>query len=49
MTQGISNKYNLGVDCNHMIRDLTVGQKQKVELLKDHLKSNDFGTVKQQE
>lgn len=34
MTQEISNKYNLGVNCNHMIRDLTVGQKQKVELLK---------------
>lgn len=34
MTQEISNKFNLGVDCNHMIRDLTVGQKQKVELLK---------------
>ena len=33
-TQKISDKYGLGVNSNTLIRDLTVGQKQKVELLK---------------
>ncbi len=34
MTQEVINKYGLDVDPNALIRDLTVGQKQKVELLK---------------
>ncbi|MHC1785797.1 MAG: ABC transporter ATP-binding protein [Christensenellales bacterium] len=33
-TQKISDKYGLGVNSTMLIRDLTVGQKQKVELLK---------------
>jgi simple sugar transport system ATP-binding protein len=34
MTQEVSDKFGLGVSANSLIRDLTVGQKQKVELLK---------------
>ncbi|MGJ4850454.1 ABC transporter ATP-binding protein [Bacillota bacterium Meth-B3] len=34
MTQEVSDKYGLGVNSDMLIRDLTVGQKQKVELLK---------------
>lgn len=34
MTQAVSDKFHLNVNCNMLIRDLSVGQKQKVELLK---------------
>lgn len=34
MTQEVIDKYKLDVDPNALIRDLSVGQKQKVELLK---------------
>ncbi len=34
MTQEAADRFNLGVDANSYIYDLTVGQKQKVELLK---------------
>lgn len=34
MTQEAADKFNLGVNANSFIYDLTVGQKQKVELLK---------------
>lgn len=34
ITQEVSDKYGLGVNANMLIRDLSVGQKQKVELLK---------------
>ena len=34
ITQEVSDKFGLGVNANMLIRDLSVGQKQKVELLK---------------
>lgn len=34
MTQEVSDRFGLNVQANMLIRDLTVGQKQKVELLK---------------